>query len=59
MKNQSYDQQQPVTLKGHTCMLFTPTFSKYLLSLKKAIILLVDVDVYITDIKSQDWFQCV
>ena len=56
MKNQSYDQQQPVTLKGHTCMLFTPTFSKYLLSLKKAIILLVDVDVYITDIKSQDWF---
>ena len=55
MKNQSYDQQQPVTLKGHTCMLFTPTFSKYLLSLKNAIILLVDFNVDITEGKSQDW----
>ena len=54
MKNQSYDQQQPVTLKGHTCMLFTPTFSKYLSSLKKAIILVVNVNIYITDVKSQD-----
>ena len=54
MKNQSYDQQQPVTLKGHTCMLFTPTFSKYLLLLKKAIILLMNVNVYISDAKSQD-----